>query len=270
MTGWAVHKALRLACVAFVVLSTASAVADADPDMPTNAAADAHRKQGNKFYRTGDFAHAIEEYKAGALIEDAAIFYYNLAQSYRFATSAPEKDPRSAIRNYKLYLSRGRVPERIAQSEQSIRELQPEADAADRLEREEAERARLQRAQQHESANPPAVPLQPSSPRWYSDGLGWTFAGAGVSGSLISGYLFLNAADLSDQANTEDRQEVRNELRDKATSRRTAGTAVGVASGALLIVAVVRLALVPDASPTTSSSVSVGVAGDGVFVFGRF
>jgi hypothetical protein len=46
---------------------------------------------------------------------------------------------------------------------------------------------------------------------------------------------------------------------------------VGVASGALLVTAIVRLALVPNPPfRAPSSSAQLGVSGDGVFVFGGF
>jgi tetratricopeptide (TPR) repeat protein len=105
--------------------------ADRDLDNPTNEAANAHLKQGNKFFRASQFERAIDEYQAGAVIEDAPIFFFNLGQSYRFAG-----DPRNAIRNYTLYLSRGGDPQRIETSEGKIVELRPAADEAERERRE--------------------------------------------------------------------------------------------------------------------------------------
>lgn len=244
-------------------LGATAAHADSDPDNPANEAAEAHRKQGNKYFRAGQYGRAVDEYQAGAIIEDAPIFFFNLGQSYRFAN-----DPRNAIRNYKLYLSRGHDPERVGTSETKIRELQPAADEAERNEREERERERRAREQPSPQPQPPQTG---SEPHWYADRLGWTLAGASLGGGLISGYLFLNAADLDDQANSEDRQDVRNQLRDKASTRRSVGVGVGVASGALLVIAIVRLALVPEPPfRAPVSSVEIGVSGDGVFVFGRF
>ena len=64
-------------------------VAHADEDInaqlgqPADPKALAHLKQGNGFYKIGEFDKAIEEYKAGSLAEAAGVFQFNIAQSYR-------------------------------------------------------------------------------------------------------------------------------------------------------------------------------------------
>jgi hypothetical protein len=78
------------------------AVAD-DPSLakPTDPKALEHMSQGNRHYRVRDWDKAIEQYKAGALIEDAPIFLYNLAQSYRQAGKLED-----AIWHYERFITR--------------------------------------------------------------------------------------------------------------------------------------------------------------------
>src|SRR5262245_21764856 len=67
-----------------LVLAPVEVCADPDPlAKPADAKAADHLAQGNRHYRVREFDKAIEEFKAGALIEDAPVFLYNLGQSYR-------------------------------------------------------------------------------------------------------------------------------------------------------------------------------------------
>ena len=77
--------ALRVGAALVLVLICASdALADKDPlAKPSNLRAAEHLTTGNRHYRVREFERAIEEFKAGALIEDAPIFLYNLGQAYR-------------------------------------------------------------------------------------------------------------------------------------------------------------------------------------------
>lgn len=50
---------------------------------PVSKGARAHLIQGNRLYAVREFDRAIVEYKSGALLEDAPVFQYNLAQAYR-------------------------------------------------------------------------------------------------------------------------------------------------------------------------------------------
>jgi hypothetical protein len=78
---------------------------------PTNAEALDHFDRGNRLFRVHEFEQAIEEYKAGVLIEDVPLFHFNLGQSYRkagqyekalwhfdlFARHVPTSDPNRPI-----------------------------------------------------------------------------------------------------------------------------------------------------------------------------
>lgn len=69
---------------------------------PTDATAREHLSTGNRYYRLREFEKAIEEYKAGAVKEDAPVFYYNLGQCYRQLGRYEE-----AIWHYERFLERG-------------------------------------------------------------------------------------------------------------------------------------------------------------------
>ncbi|HEX8113875.1 MAG TPA: hypothetical protein VF516_39355 [Kofleriaceae bacterium] len=69
---------------------------------PARRDARAHLDRGNRLYNTRSFEEAIVEYKAGALIEPATVFDYNLAQSYRQLGKYKE-----AIWHYERFLNDG-------------------------------------------------------------------------------------------------------------------------------------------------------------------
>lgn len=50
---------------------------------PASPEAQEHLDRGNRLYGTRPFEEAIAEYKAGALIEPAPVFDYNLGQCFR-------------------------------------------------------------------------------------------------------------------------------------------------------------------------------------------
>lgn len=89
-----------------------STTAHADPlAKPNNVVAHEHLKTGNRYYRVREFEKAIEEYKAGALREDASVFYYNLGQCYRQLGRYED-----AIWHYERFLERGRPTGDVATS----------------------------------------------------------------------------------------------------------------------------------------------------------
>src|SRR5882724_11088677 len=70
---------------------------------PTNHEACEHLDRGNKLYNLRSFDEAIREFKAGALIESAPVFDYNLGQAYR--QLGKYKD---ALWHYDRFLNYGR------------------------------------------------------------------------------------------------------------------------------------------------------------------
>src|SRR3569623_1631264 len=82
-----------------LVLTTGTAIADPSLLKPKQAAALEHLDKASKLYYVRSFEEAANEYKAGALIEPAAIFDYNLAQCYRQLHRYPE-----AIWHYQRFI----------------------------------------------------------------------------------------------------------------------------------------------------------------------
>jgi hypothetical protein len=76
-------RARALVCAWAVTCEVPIAHAQTAIARPTDPAALAHFNQGNAHYKVREFAKAVEEYKAGELIQAAAIFDYNLGQCYR-------------------------------------------------------------------------------------------------------------------------------------------------------------------------------------------
>jgi tetratricopeptide (TPR) repeat protein len=82
----AIHRWILLVGILLVGATISSAHADGDPlAKPAHREARTHLALGNKLYTLREFEKAIAEYKAGALIEDAPVFQYNLAQAYRLS-----------------------------------------------------------------------------------------------------------------------------------------------------------------------------------------
>lgn len=236
---------------------------------PKDPVAQEHLSQGNKLYRLRDFEKAIEEYKAGALKEDAPVFLYNLGQCYRQLGKYED-----AIWHYERFLSRAQPSGDMRTAvEDFVKQMKSELDkkamsqpptepAPDPGKSKPAEPA------PHVVAPPPETAI---SEPWYSDTLGWTLSGAGLVATGIGGYLLFDASDLYDQANHEPRQEVRTQLRSQGDSRRTSGVIVGVGGVALLTAGIIKLAIHPSATrETTETAWNVGVSSNSLFVFGSF
>ncbi len=89
--------------------------ADGDPlAKPTSSEARGHLARGNKLYELREFDKAIAAYKEGSLVEDAAVFQYNLAQAYRMSGKYQE-----ALWHYDRFVKRtsptGPLKDAIAQ-----------------------------------------------------------------------------------------------------------------------------------------------------------
>jgi tetratricopeptide (TPR) repeat protein len=255
-------------CFVFAVAS-GSARADDPLAKPKDPAAREHLSQGNAHYRLRDFEKAIEEYKAGALQEDAPVFLYNLGQCYRQLGKYED-----AIWHYERFLSRGQPTGDLKTSvEEFVREMKAELDkkAMSQPPTEPApESAKKPESQPTPVVAPPPLVATEHVEPWYADSVGWVLAGGGLLATATSGYLLLDAADLDEQANNEDRQDVRQQLRDKASSRRVIGAVVGIAGVGALATGIIKLAIHPSPHNETTASWGIGVTGNGVQVFGSF
>jgi tetratricopeptide (TPR) repeat protein len=234
---------------------------------PSDAIALEHLTTGNLYYRRlHDFEKAIEEYKAGALREDAPVFSYNLAQCYRML--GRYKD---AIWHYERFLDRGKPRGEV---EVFVRKLI--AEMKGELEKTAMKQPVIEPAPHSASSSPDhSVPLPVGvapivvarRPQWYEDTFGWGMAGTGMVTVGASGLMFLSASRLTDQANAEPNQQAQRELRDKADTRQLLGTVIGVGGAALIVTGVVKLAINGGDQP---HGLGLRVGRGGVMVFGRF
>lgn len=224
-----------------------------------------HFKKGNALYNAGDFAEAVKEYKAGMLAESSAVFNFNLGQSYRQLG-----DYTQAKWHYQRYLNSGLATNEEREAiEKVIAKMDAELQQKARTEPPTAPQTSIDRAPPAAAPSPsPATTTDTSSP-WYQDGIGWGLTGVGVASGAVSGVLFLQSADLENDADAAPSAGQAQALRDKAATRSTAGTIVGIAGGAFLIAGVVKLVIHPS-SPQAPTTVTLGVAPSGVWVSGRF
>lgn len=228
-----------------------ASTARAEPDplaKPSSATARAHLERGNKQYAIRSFDEAINEYKAGALIEDAPVFQYNLAQAYRITGRYQE-----ALWHYERFLMR---------TEPSG----PLREAIDRFTtqmRAEIERAAMTEAptgvapvskEEREGGRPGRKLLQASDEPtpWYGDYFGWALAASGLAISATSIYFFLDAQDSDERALTEVREVERRNLKNSARDSRRVGytlAAIGIGTTSL---GVIKLAVHGGAAPSAS------------------
>lgn len=249
---------VRLWILLGLFLSSVPSLAHADRDplaKPKNAVAREHFTRGNRLFRVREFDKAIAEYKAGALIEDAPLFQYNLGQTYRMAGQYAE-----ALWHYENFLSRLSADD---PNRATVEELMAQA----RAEQEKA-------AKLGETAGPRGVPnpstaiadhksTRPQSAQthrrthWYNDTSGWVISGVGVVGLSSALYLLVSANGLDDDALSESRELQRQELQDQARGRRLAGYIIGGVGVAALAVGSVKLSIHSD----RNESISVAMSG---------
>ncbi len=255
-----------------VLAQTLPAAADDEIAKPVSAEARDRLAAGTRLYRVREFEKATEEYKAGAIKEDAPVFYYNLGQCYRQLGRYQD-----AIWHYQRFLDRANpLPAKYRQAvEGFIRDMKAELDKK-AMTKQPTEPA-------PDSRPPPNTPpvteplpgivtMEDRAEPWYVDGLGWGLTGTGVVASGVSLWLLLDAAGLADDANHESSQEKQAALRNRAGDRRLAGTIVGVVGAAALLTGIVKLAIAPKDRPrtVTATDLSLGVTGTGFVVTGRF
>jgi tetratricopeptide (TPR) repeat protein len=262
-----------LVVVALVLLGAARAEAQANPlkRRPTDAEAQRHLDQGNRFFRILDYEKAILEYKAGAAIEGHDIFYFNLAQAYRQTGRYEE-----AIRLYEQWLSRANPPADTRQGVEGLIE-QMKAELAKKASKEPptgpaADVATQQEAAPDEAPEPTHPVRTPTAELagapWYADPLGWTGVGAGAIGTTVGAVFLVNGLGLRDDAQSATQQAERHELADRADKRVALGIAVGAVGAAVLTAGVMKL-VIHERRPS-SSSIRVSFALTGVGIAGRF
>lgn len=234
-----------------LLLWASEAWAESDPlAKPLSPAARAHLERGNKLYAIRSFDQAIEEYKAGALLEDTPVFQYNLAQAYRIT---------------------GRYQEALWHYERFVMRTEPSGplrEAIDRFTmqmRAEIERAAMKepptgvaptQRDEREVDTAPYAKTQEAQDPWYGDYFGWVLAASGLAISGASIYFFLDAQDSDERALTEVREVERRNLKSSARDSRRLGyafAAIGIGTTSL---GVIKLAVHGGASPSASIAIA--------------
>lgn len=266
---------LLLAASVLVGVALSSSPAHADPlSKPKSAAAREHLAQGNKLYNLRSFALAVDQYKAGAMLESAPVFDYNLGQSFRKLGKYEE-----AIWHYERFLKRGQPEGKLLDLvtnfiEQMKAELNRKAmtEQPDDPEPRDGQPPASNPTTQQPPSTPttPAQPIAPQPAPWYADGIGWGLGGAGLLAGGAAVWLFVSASDLDKKAELEMQESRAEALRDRASSRRLFGTFVGIGGGALLVGGVVKLVLRPKSERPSATSWNLGVSSAGIVVVGRF
>jgi tetratricopeptide (TPR) repeat protein len=260
-------------------LLPAEARADRSLARPAKQEARERLTMGNRLYNAEKWDDAIREYKAGAQVEDAPVFDYNIAQCLRRSGAYQE-----AMLHYARFLDRGQPTGEVLGAVQAfISEMRAQlgnrAKAMPPTEPVKATDATAQVPTPRDAAQHrvDAVPTAPGTTqvsarderRDSSNWLGWTTTGLGVGAIGVSGYLLLRAASLNDQSDAEKNVQTRSELRDGARTRNLIG-AVTAAGGLALTVTGVILLATHGHDGARPDAVSLGITPHGVLVLGRF
>jgi tetratricopeptide (TPR) repeat protein len=249
-----------------VLVLGASSPAFADPPIqrPNDPVAIDHLDKATKLYNVQAFEQAVEEYKAGALVDPAPVFDYDLGQCYRQLHRYKE-----AIWHYQRFLKASpQTPEHDEAVKKFIDQMQAELDQ------------KAMTAPPTEDANASAAPtpapvvVAPAQPVVQStqrDWLGWGLAGTGVVAIGVSTYFLLDARSLDNRSNTEPGQTEQHALRDDAHGRRLVGGVIGGVGAAAVIAGIAKLVLDPGTTDRSqTSSIRVGVTSNGFAIAGRF
>lgn len=269
-----VYRVVVAASTCLLLLIGISA-ADDSLAKPTDAEARKHISKGNKLYNLGEFAQAVEEYKAGALAQDAPVFHFNLGQCYRQMGAYKE-----AVWQYERFLARGKPTGQLKaavegflvqmKSELETKAMsQPPRDLAPPREATPPREARPETKQTRPAQTIAPIELVEPGPPWYKDTWGWGFTAGGVIAGSVSAFLVWSAVDLDNDANTEPDVIRQNELHDRADARRIWGVLTGVGGAALITTGVVKLA-VTGASRRTNTAWNFGIHRQGVAFMARF
>lgn len=256
---------LRTAVATTACLLLLLGISSADDSLakPTDAIAREHISKGNKLYQLGEFAQAVEEYKAGALAQDAPVFYFNLGQCYRQLGAYKE-----AIWQYERFLARGKPTGKVKEAVEAF------------LVQMKSELEQKAKTQPPLEAAPESLPSQPvqsvvqataieRGPPWYKDNWGWGLTASGVVAGGLSGLLFWSGVNLDNDANEEPDRARQDELHDRADTRRIFGVVAGIGGAALIATGVIKLAITSVDRPTQAAW-HLGISHKGVTVLGRF
>ena len=252
---------------AAVLCPTTTSLADniVDPSLkpPATEIARARLKEGNALYKRAKWDEAAAEYTAGAAIEDAPIFDFNLGQCFRLSGES-----QLALTHYERFLDRGNPGGEVLSSVQGfIAEL----------------RSQLARSREMPPTGPAPTPLIAASggqpdpsvstdkPTRVYRHLGWGLTIGAIAGAGTAAYLLVDANSLQSQSNEATRTtSERVALRNRADSRQTTAAVVGISSGLALTAGVVTLILSSTPDGRSKTAWNIGVKSNSVLVFGVF
>lgn len=268
---------VRSIVIALVLVLAFAARTHAGPlSKPTKPEAREHLERGNRLFEVGSFDAAIEEYKAGALIENAPLFLHNIALAYRMAGKRKE-----SIFFYDQFKRRAHptgemldeINKLIDQMKSELEErskTMPPTEPAPSTQGSETSSV-TETSQSDATAKGSATTLTASpspSHDWFAFGL----IGAGTVGALTGGGFFWNAHGLRSDANATSNQVHRDALYERADTRTLIGGIVGGVGVAVLATGVIKLVIGRGGAGTsaTSSAMNIGASSTSVFVIGRF
>ncbi|MCW5803936.1 MAG: hypothetical protein KIT31_16295 [Deltaproteobacteria bacterium] len=237
---------------------------------PSDPKALHHLTRGNELLKAGPGAakEAADEYKAGVMIEYAAIFDYNLGQCYRLLG-----EYRTAIWHYERFMRNSPdTPEFVERSRQRIQEMRDELNQKARTTppTEPAPPSNV-------SAPTPSTPVRAipvttptKAEHWYEDTFGWGLTASGAVGVAVTGVLFLDASSVREDANHASSQAEKVKLHAHADERQLVGTIIGVGAVAILATGIVKLAIHKNTAGAGRPTWGLSASSDGALVWGRF
>jgi tetratricopeptide (TPR) repeat protein len=248
-----------------MVLVASTSAAHADPfAKPSAPEARAHLDQGNKLYDLRRFDAAADEYKAGALVEPAAIFDYNLGQCYRQLGKYDD-----AIWFYQRFISRGQPTGKVLDAVNGfIAQMKAEQEKA-AMSAKPTEPAPTTPAT---TPQPAAVVIATPPPSHHTDVIGISLGAVGGVAAGVGIALLWDAHRLNSDADNTTSQMQRDALRSKADSRQLAGTIIGIGGVVLVGTAVIEHYVLrhEPARSNDTASWQVGFSSNGFIVSGQF
>jgi hypothetical protein len=263
-----------------VIVCGTTAAAAGPLSRPSKQEARDHLDRGNRLYNTRSFEEAVVEFKAGALVEPAPVFDYNLGQAYRQMGKYED-----ALWHYDRFLTYGQptgdllnavkafMTEMRAHLANRARTMPPNEPAPGPV-----NETNSLAASQAVTPNPgapllnerprPMTPVEESpGPNW----LGWGMTGAGVVAIGTGAAFLVSASNLNADANRNPDQRAGNSQYDKAHTRDVVGFVIGGAGIALTVAGVVDLFVGHSHEHAErATSLRLGVSDHELFVIGSF